>query len=163
MLRSLKNNYFVIFGVGVSLAFIFFLVINIALTYAGGGGGGTPPPPVRYVPRPPPSSIRVNTSGKLFWNAVYQGYKDTTFFYRTTNNAVRNPNFSVQYGARVLDSSGAVFSCGSTVQAGSNLKFVFDGNKRTDISWFVTGGAFDSPYGSWCPGLAVPSKARICS
>jgi hypothetical protein len=64
---------------------------------------------------------------------------------------------SVAYNARVVDvSNEQVIACGSEVPSGTTVRYEFIPHQYSDISWFATGGGFDSPYGDFMEGGANP-------
>jgi hypothetical protein len=61
-----------------------------------------------------------------------------------------NPHFAIAYHMRVLNvDTGALVSCGSTVPVDTRLRFEFLPHTYSDVYWFGTGTASDSPYGAW--------------
>lgn len=56
--------------------------------------------------------------------------------------------------------TGVNYACGSTVPAGTNVRFKFDPLSGGDIYWFGTGGVNDSPYGRWDNPDVTPTS--IC-
>lgn len=75
--------------------------------------------------------------------------------------AIKNVTATVKYSTRVLNvNTGEVIACGSSVPAGTRLKFEFVPHQNEDVSWFGTGSAYDSPYGSWKSGGGAP--ADLC-
>lgn len=76
--------------------------------------------------------------------------------------ALKNVTATVRYGTRVLNlNTGEVVACGSSVPAGTRLKFEFVPHQNEDVSWFGSGGTYDSPYGSWKSGGAAPSNLCV--
>ena len=70
---------------------------------------------------------------------------------------LHNPNISIIYNAFVTDTLGSPLLDGASVPVGSQLKFQFKPYENTDISWFGTGYAADSPYGRWVAGAGAPT------
>ena len=86
--------------------------------------------------------------GNDFWGDGYLYSQDCISFVQQPNITVTQ-NVSV---VRVNDSgveTGEQLPCGSTVPSGTSLRFKFAPLSATDIYWFGTGGALDSPYGAW--------------
>ncbi len=64
---------------------------------------------------------------------------------------------SVQYNVRVVNKdTGGVLSDNATVPYGTKLGFDFIKHDYNDISWFSGGKIYDSPYGSFINGAAMP-------
>jgi hypothetical protein len=77
--------------------------------------------------------------------------------------SMSNTNVTVQYRTRVVnEDTGALLQCGDNVPVGSKVRFEFGEHLPTDIYWFSTGTAFDSPYGSWSPN-ANRGVGGMCS
>ena len=63
----------------------------------------------------------------------------------------------VTYNAAITNvETGEVIQPGATVAKGVHLQLKFVPHVSQDISWFGTGGQFDSPYGEWVEGAAPP-------
>jgi hypothetical protein len=60
-----------------------------------------------------------------------------------------NPSISVEYNAQIENSSGQIIPPGGTVPSGTQITLQCIPHANDDISWFTTGGAWDSPYGTW--------------
>jgi hypothetical protein len=72
----------------------------------------------------------------------------------------RDPAVTVHYRAHMEnEDTGALIPSGATILTGSRVRFVFERHAYTDISWFATGGTFDSPYGDWSADAAAPPIA----
>jgi hypothetical protein len=63
--------------------------------------------------------------------------------------AFYDPNISVQYQAQVTDANGQVIPPGGSVSCGEKITLQCLPHQDSDIYWFSSGGAYDSPYGSW--------------
>jgi len=73
-------------------------------------------------------------------------------------SAVYDVNVSVSYGANAIDpSTGGIIPDGNALPVGSRIHFQNIAHSNTDIAWFMTGGASDSPYGFWIPGAGPPT------
>lgn len=67
-----------------------------------------------------------------------------------------NPNVSVHYRVAVTNlDTGAIVPSGSAVPQGTRLQYAFMPHESTDITWFLTGYASDSPYGEWNAGAPI--------
>lgn len=55
--------------------------------------------------------------------------------------------------------TNALMNDGDEVEVGTRLRLTFDKHNYTDIYWFGTGGAQDSPYGNWREGATAPPRA----
>ncbi|MFA7193909.1 MAG: hypothetical protein WC087_03255, partial [Candidatus Paceibacterota bacterium] len=88
-------------------------------------------------------------------SVVWSKTLNENFEVRNAQSAYRmhmldKPNIQIRYNSRVLNiDTGQVLSCGSKVAPGTKLKFEFINHEYTDVAWFGTGTAYDSPYGSW--------------
>ena len=72
--------------------------------------------------------------------------------------AIQTPSISITYHAEILqDGTGAVIQCGSTIAKGTKVLLHFIPSVYTDVYWFAPGYSFDSPYGDWVSGAAMPS------
>ena len=79
-----------------------------------------------------------------------------------------DPAVNVKYGVSVSEVTAdgtkiRVLSSGETLPAGSRVLFEFEPHDYTDISWFGTGGSYDTPYGDWVASAAAPPGAERCS
>jgi hypothetical protein len=71
--------------------------------------------------------------------------------------ALYNPTVTIQYRAMVKNAeTGEIIPPNGTVTTGTPLELVFDQHFFTDAYWFITGGAYDSPYGEWRADAAPP-------
>lgn len=84
---------------------------------------------------------------------------DTSFGSRNASANVYGPVMNFEYRAYVRNAdTGEIITPGSTVAAGTELEFSFDGHQSSDISWVGSGGAYDSPYGEWREGATAPTR-----
>jgi hypothetical protein len=60
-----------------------------------------------------------------------------------------DPDITVQYNAQVENGSGQIIPPGGSVSCGQQITLQCLPHQDDDISWFTTGGADDSPYGTW--------------
>ncbi len=73
--------------------------------------------------------------------------------------SVGSMQVSVRYNVQVINSStGGVLGASATVPTGTNLSFQFIPHQDTDITWFVSGNVYDTPYGSWVSGAGRPGN-----
>ncbi|MBP9763483.1 MAG: hypothetical protein KBD10_01925 [Candidatus Pacebacteria bacterium] len=113
-----------------------------------------------------PSSARAES---VLWTTAIQDHAYTNFagvigygvntFYRV----ISNPGVQIRYNTRVTNvDTGALLACGDNVPLGTKVRFDFVEHQYTDVYWFGTGTANDSPYGSWKTNAARPTGA-MCS
>lgn len=78
------------------------------------------------------------------------------------------PMVSITYNVSVseVDAAGVkirTLTSGSRVPVGAKILFEFNPHEYTDIYWFGTGGAWDSPYGAWIAGAGAPPYSERCT
>lgn len=82
----------------------------------------------------------------------------------TPHIALYDPSVTITYGAEITNAStGAVISDGASVAVGTTLNLTFKPHASTDVYWFGTGGAFDTPYGEWRSSASSPSSVTCAS
>lgn len=82
---------------------------------------------------------------------------------RCGGSGITNPHMQITYSTRVVDlTTGEVIPCGSSVAAGTQLKYEFVSHQYSDIDWFAGTGYFDSPYGDWQDTLDQPDNGNMC-
>ena len=76
--------------------------------------------------------------------------------------ALISPSVQVRYKYQMRnDDTGGLISCGDSVPTGTSVTYEFLPHHYTDVYWFGTGRAYDSPYGSWVRN-AGRSSGGIC-
>lgn len=71
-----------------------------------------------------------------------------------------NPNITVTYKANIKNAdTGEIIPQGGVVPKGTRVTLECTPRQNTDISWFVAGGIYDSPYGRWVPNLSQVTTA----
>jgi hypothetical protein len=76
--------------------------------------------------------------------------------------AVSQVQATVEYHTKVFNSSSGIqYGNNITVAQGDNLTFTFEEHKKQDISYFVVGGGYGSPYGTWINGAG--SDSQLCT
>ena len=85
----------------------------------------------------------------VVWTKTYNQNLYATFgkrYYLT----LKRPSVQIKYDFSVRnDLTGELYACGDNVPKNTKLTFDFTPHEYTDVFWFGTGSAFDSPYGSW--------------
>ncbi len=111
------------------LIFVVFVSSIVYLTFAFKAFGQTP-------------TYDAGGGGSVVWsyntNALYSFTPQNRFITFLSPTAI-----SVQYNVTSSKLSG------SNVLPGDTIRFTFSPQSDQDISWFGTGGFFDSPYGTW--------------
>lgn len=116
--------------------------------------------------------VQVCAAETLSWNTVVPGWwcglgnnvGDGYPYWNYCISYVHSPAVTAQQNVRVLEidttghPTGVTYPCGSRVPEGSGVRFEFLPRSGTDISWFGTGGAQDSPYGAWGAYSAPPQQ-----
>ena len=73
--------------------------------------------------------------------------------------ALSNPNITIAYDVGVYDAvTGARYAPNATVPVGTSIKLVFGAFVPSNIFWFGTGYASDSPYGEWRANATAPTR-----
>lgn len=108
----------------------------------------------------------------LLWNRTEPGWwcglgndiwGDGYLYSQGCISLVQQPNISITQTVSVVRvndvgmETGEQLPCGSTVPSGASIRFKFAPLSATDIYWFGTGGALDSPYGAWGDSSRPPT------
>lgn len=97
-------------------------------------------------------------------NMSDQQYQSLRKDKRGKSGTLKDVQVSVKYAANVYNAAtNEKISCGSTVPEGTRLRFEIKSHDDKDISWFATGGIWDSPYGMWKNNAGYPSKNNMCA
>jgi len=76
---------------------------------------------------------------------------------------LKKPSVQIKYAYSVRNNeTGELYACGDNVPVGTEITFEYKPHEYTDVFWFGTGSAFDSPYGSWVSG-ANRSSTGMCT
>lgn len=71
-----------------------------------------------------------------------------------------DPSVTITYRAHMEDvETGALIPSGASIPVGKRVRFVFEPHVHTDISWFVAGYGYGSPYGDWRGEASAPPIA----
>lgn len=77
-----------------------------------------------------------------------------TYFYMS------NIMTTIAYHVVAQDTATGGSICGASIPVGTQVRFGFIPHEYSDIYWFGSGAAYDSPYGDWIAGGARP--ADVC-
>ncbi|MBI4068331.1 hypothetical protein HY413_02910 [Candidatus Kaiserbacteria bacterium] len=77
--------------------------------------------------------------------------------------SLSNINVQVSYHANATNLATGASICSGTVAVGDRVRFAPQPYAYTDIYWFGSGGANDSPYGDWLLQAGQPPLENMCA
>jgi len=84
----------------------------------------------------------------VVWSTIIQGSLCNACHFGRLS--IQTPAVSVQYAVSIADAeTGLPIPSGSTVPAGTKVRFAFEPHVFSDVYWFATGSFMSSPYGTW--------------
>ncbi|OGI21842.1 MAG: hypothetical protein A2808_02765 [Candidatus Moranbacteria bacterium RIFCSPHIGHO2_01_FULL_55_24] len=99
---------------------------------------------------------KTESSGMFLYNTNWTNFPNDNGW----GSALANPNISITYQAQVrnMSSGGTILPDGASIPVGTQLRFEPLPYSGSDISWFGSGYAADSPNGHWVANATPPGS-----